>query len=265
MTNHTVALNFIETGKGLPVVLIHGFPFDHTTWEPVVSLLRDEARLILPDLRGFGKSPIPQDAVFTMRMHADDILALLDQLEIERAVLVGHSMGGYVALNFAHAYPHRVCGLGLIATQGAADTPERRQGRMIMAEEIGRRGVKQAAAGMAQKYVADPARVDAIRAEILKANPKSFMAGLKGLAERPNAEDWLANIAIPAVVVAGKKDALIAMEASHTMNQLLGRSWIVEVEDSGHTLPLEAPQAVADALKQLFSSVDCSPEKPENG
>lgn len=260
MTNHTVALNYQEVGEGLPVVFIHGFPFDHTAWEPVVPLLRDQARLILPDLRGFGKSPVTPDPVYSMRMHADDILELLDRLNIERAVMVGHSMGGYVALNFAHAYPQRLCGLGLVGTQAAADTPERRQGRMIMAEEVGRRGLKQIAAGMAQKYVANPALVELVRGTIMKANPKAVIAGLKGLAERPNAEEWLAAIDIPAVVIAGKQDVLIPMKISETMNQLLGRSWMVEVE-SGHTLPLEAPQAVADALKQLFSSVDCSPDK----
>lgn len=257
MTNHSVALNYQEVGQGQPVVLIHGFPFDHTAWEPVVPLLRDHARLILPDLRGFGKSPVTPDPIYTMRMHADDILELLDRLNIDSAVLVGHSMGGYVALNFARAYPQRLCGLGLVGTQAAADTSERRQSRMIMAEEVSRRGMKQISLGLAQKYVANAALVEPVRAAILKANHKSVIAGLKGLAERADAEEWLASIDVPAVVVAGKQDALIPMKTYETMNQLLGRSWMVEVE-SGHTLPLEAPQAVADALKQLLNSVECN-------
>jgi 3-oxoadipate enol-lactonase len=99
MDNKTVQLYFKETGEGAPMVLVHGFPLDHTIWDPVVPLLEPHARLILPDLRGHGRSPAP-GGVYDMRTMADDLLSLIDALQIERVTLIGHSMGGYVSLAF---------------------------------------------------------------------------------------------------------------------------------------------------------------------
>ncbi len=142
-----VNLYYQTYGQGLPVVFLHGFPFNHTIWEPLIPLLQDEVRMILPDLRGFGQSPVTDD-VYSMRLQAEDVVHLLDLLEVEKAVVVGHSMGGYVSLAFAHAYPNRLLGLGLIATQAAADNPERRQTRYKTAEAVTRKGARMVASGM---------------------------------------------------------------------------------------------------------------------
>src|SRR5512133_3839444 len=147
MEINPVDLYYEEHGQGTPVIFLHGFPFDHTIWKPIVPLLKNEARLILPDLRGFGKSPVP-DGVYTMRLQAEDIKQLMDKLAIEQAVLVGHSMGGYVALSFAQAYPSRLLGLGLVATQASADNPERRQSRYKAAEAVAHKGAKVVASNM---------------------------------------------------------------------------------------------------------------------
>lgn len=257
MVNGNVELYYEEHGKGLPVVLVHGFPLDHTTWEPVVPLLRDHARLILPDLRGFGKSPAPENTpVYTMRSMADDLLSLLDKLGIEKAVLVGHSMGGYISLAFAHAYPHRLAGLGLVATQAAADKPESRQNRMIMADEIKRRGLEHSVEGLAQKYTANPALVEPLHGLILAQNPKVVIAALKGMAERPDSTEFLSSITAPSVVVAGTADKLISMERAETMNQLLAWSWLVEINGAGHMVMMEDPNGTADALHKFFHTIE---------
>jgi 3-oxoadipate enol-lactonase len=257
MPNNFVQLYYEEYGQGLPVVLIHGFPLDHSIWNPLVPLLKDHARLILPDLRGFGKSPASESTpVFTMRMLADDILNLLDQLKIEQAVLVGHSMGGYVSLNFAHSYPHRLLGLGLVSTQAAADTPERRQARMIMAEEIGRRGLKHPTEPMLGKLTTQADLVDPLRQLVLGQPPKSVIAAQKGMAERPDASEWLSAIQVPAAVIAGSQDAFIHTEVTREMVRLLGWSWLVEIAGTGHLPMMEAPKAVANALRQLFDTIE---------
>lgn len=257
MSNHTIQLDYEEHGSGLPVVFVHGFPLDRTIWNPLVPFLKDHALLILPDLRGFGKTAMPEGAdPFSMRVLADDILALADRLELEKVVLVGHSMGGYVSLAFAHAYPQRLAGLGLVSTQAAADTPEKRQGRKKTADAVRRKGVARALDGMAQKLTTDSDLVEPIAALINQQNPAAVTAALMAMAERPDSMENLANISVPSVVISGMEDATIPLERSQEMNQLLGWSWLVEIPGGGHMPMMEYPEQVADALHRFLNTVE---------
>jgi 3-oxoadipate enol-lactonase len=255
MELNPVQLNFEEIGEGIPVVFLHGFPFDHTIWGEMVPLLRDQARVILPDLRGFGGSPVT-DGVYSMRLLAEDILQLLNKEKIDRAILVGHSMGGYISLAFAHAYPHRLAGLALVSTQAAADTPERRQSRLQLVEEIGRRGTKVVAEGMTPKLCANPDLGKPLHKMMMKWQAKALVGALKGMAERPDALEWLPAISIPTVVIAGTADAFIPIERAETMAQLLGMGWLVSLPGIGHMPMLEAPRQTAEALSQLIQRVE---------
>ena len=255
MELNPVQLYFEEYGSGIPVVFIHGFPFDHTIWNQMVPILKDKMRMILPDIRGFGGSPVP-DGVYTMRLMAEDILLLINQLKIERAVLVGHSMGGYVSLAFTHAYPHRVAGLALCSSQAAADSPEKRQGRYQTAEEITRRGTRVVAEKMAAKLTNRPELASQLEKSIMKTQPKGLIGALKGMAERQDALNWLSDISVPAVVIAGEADALTSMERSQTMAQLLGKGWLVKLPEVGHMPMLEAPQQSAEAILQVIDLIE---------
>src|SRR5215216_41771 len=135
-----VRLAFERRGTGSPLVLLHGYPLDHHLWDDVAPLLTDTFELILPDLRGFGESSTV-DSFYAMEDFASDIAALLDQLEIQKTAIAGHSMGGYVALAFARLYPERVTGLGLVSTQVLADPPDRRDGRYKSAAEVADKGI----------------------------------------------------------------------------------------------------------------------------
>ena len=115
----TVAVNginlaYTRLGKGTPLVLVHGFPLDSSSWNELIPYLKDHFDLILPDLRGFGKSTTVE-APYTLSDIADDLAGLLDDLGVEKTALAGHSMGGYISLAFAKKYPQRVSGLGLVA------------------------------------------------------------------------------------------------------------------------------------------------------
>jgi pimeloyl-ACP methyl ester carboxylesterase len=121
------ALAHADVGHGLPVVLLHAFPLNRMMWEPQIAALFGECRCIVPDLRGFGDSP--KSGPYSMDVFADDVIALLDALQIERAVVGGLSMGGYVALNIVRRYRQRVRALLLADTRASADTPEARQKR----------------------------------------------------------------------------------------------------------------------------------------
>lgn len=249
-----VELSYTEMGQGTPVVLVHGFPLDHTIWMPVAEGLKDEARIIMPDLRGAGKSPETNET-YTMRLLAEDILALIDRLKLEKVILVGHSMGGYVALAFAYAYPGRISGLGLIATQADADAPERRQGRLVTAREVKRRGVRFVADGMAPKLTHNEDLQKQLHSLMLASRPTAVMNSLKGMAERSDANAWLPTITIPSVVIAGGSDQLINISRSQNLAQMLSKGWLVEIPEAGHMPMLETPDRVVVALRQLICHV----------
>jgi len=250
----SVDLYYEENGQGTPLILVHGFPLDHTTWQPIVPALSKCARVITPDLRGFGKSPATKGA-YSMRLLAEDILRLMDRLNIDKAVVVGHSMGGYVALAFAHAYPQRLSGLGLVASQAEADAPERRQSRLNIAEDVERKGVRVVADGMPVKLTSDPRLANQLHELIhAAATPEGVAGCLRGMADRPDATEWLGDIAAPSVVIAGSQDGIIPPQKGQVMATLLGRSWLVLIEEAGHMPMMEAPERVADALLQLVKS-----------
>jgi len=129
-------LLFYESlGKGTPVVLLHGLALDHTIWYPVANLLKDEFHVVLPDLRGHGRSFSPPGR-YSMDQMAEDMLQLVDYLNLERFFLGGHSMGGYVALNFAKNHPDRLLNLGLIASHIYADSTEKSEQRLQQIEKL---------------------------------------------------------------------------------------------------------------------------------
>lgn len=250
MNLEPVDLYYEEAGQGYPVVLLHGYPLDHTIWKPVVERLKDHARVITPDLRGHGQSPVT-DGEYSMRLIAEDVYALLERLNIQKAVIGGHSMGGYASLAFARAYPNYLGGLAMVASQAEADSPEKRQGRYITIEEVGRKGPKAVAKKMLPRLTNHKELMPDLL-DIMMRTPKKGLVGiLKGIAERPNALEWLSEIAAPAVVIAGVEDAVVPLERARTMAQMLARGWLVEIPGASHMPMLETPQAVADALIQL--------------
>ena len=254
MEYQSVALEFEEHGHGTPLVCLHGFPFDHTIWQPLVPRLEKAAHLILPDLRGYGKSPAP-DGVYTMREMAEDVVCLLDRLHLEKAVVVGHSMGGYVSLAFAHAYPSRLAGLGLVATQAGADNPERRQARLKTANSVKRHGVKSVVNNMLSRLTPKTDLTQPLLDLMMQAQPSGVVGALRGMAERPDMTGNLADIVVPAVVVAGGADQILPLDVMKTMAQMLPKGWLVEIPEGGHMPMMESPDLVAEALIQLVQMV----------
>src|SRR3954471_8710967 len=147
-----------ESGKGTPLVLLHGFPLDGRVWGAQRKSLSDRCRVIAPDLRGFGKSA-PATSPFTMESLADDVHALLAEIGALPCVLGGLSMGGYVALAYVKKYPGDLKGLALIDTRAEGDTPEGKEGRGKMIDTArGPAGAKAVADQMMPKMVAAEAQ-----------------------------------------------------------------------------------------------------------
>lgn len=241
-----ITLAYERLGRGAPLVLIHGFPLDHSIWNEVTPLLSSDFDLILPDLRGFGESDAV-DTAYTMADLADDIAALLDHLGLESAFLAGHSMGGYVALAFADAYPQRVRGLALIASQAAADPPERKTGRYAQAQQIAENGIGEIVAGMPVKLSADERVQKFVHDLMRKQKPAGYIGSLKAMAERANTLSVLEKGSFPVLVVHGGADGLIPLQTEIQVK--VPRARTVELPGVGHMPMMESPQEVANALK----------------
>ena len=253
VVNH-IKMYYEDHGKGLPLVLLHGYPLDHTIWDTVVSRLQSQARVITPDLRGHGRSDAPQGP-YTMHLMASDVAALLNQLEIQQVVLVGHSMGGYISLAFAQAYPDRLLGLGMVASQAAADTPERKAARYETARAVEKDGVGVVAGSMPSRLTSQPALVARLHELILKMKPTGVIGDLHGIAERAELSEWISKMCLPAAVIAGDADALVPLARAQEMAAAMPNAVLTVIKGAGHMPMLEAPEEVAAALAGLVQSV----------
>jgi pimeloyl-ACP methyl ester carboxylesterase len=245
-----IPLAYQRTGKGQPLLLVHGFPLDHTFWEPILPHLTPHFDIILPDLRGFGNSPTTASG-YNLEDLATDLNALLDHLELPAACLAGHSMGGYIALAFARRFKHRILGLGLLGTQAAPDTPERRQGRYATIEQIKAEGLK-TVLGMAEKLSANPAHSPFFRDIIQRQNPSGVMGALQAIAERPDALPQFPGFSFPVAIVHGYEDSLVPVARAREMHAAQPAAILTELPGTGHSPPFEAPAATAAALLQLL-------------
>ena len=247
-----ISLAYTRRGKGTPLVLIHGFPLDHTSWDEVASLLEDQFDIIMPDLRGFGQSTTVETP-YTMSNMADDLAGLFDHLGIDKVALAGHSMGGYVALAFAKKYPQRVSGLGLVSSQAVADSPEGKDRRYQTAADVAQKGVGIVAEAMTPKLSAD-VRVQAfVRAVIERQTPSAVIGALKAMAEREDLMSHLSSVKFPVVLIHGNADVLIPIERAKEIKAVLPSARFVEVLGAGHMPMMEFAKETAEGLKFLES------------
>jgi 3-oxoadipate enol-lactonase len=242
---------YTRIGEGTPLVLIHGYPLDHTIWYDMVSSLEDKFELILSDLRGFGLSGVVESA-YTIADMASDIASLLDHIGIEEAHIAGHSMGGYVALAFARKYPQRVLGLGLVSTQALADTPERKQGRYVAAEEILQNGVQPVAKSMTPKLTPVEGVQAFVRSLIAGQRPAGLAGALKAMAERDDSTSALSGFKFPVAIVHGQADQLIPVERAQEMKAAISHATLTTLSGVGHMPMMEDPQTTAATLKKLL-------------
>jgi pimeloyl-ACP methyl ester carboxylesterase len=245
-----IQLACTRRGDGPPLVLLHGFPLDHHLWDEVVPLLADTFDIILPDLRGFGESTII-DSNHSMDDYASDIAGLLDQLEIQKASIVGHSMGGYVALAFARLYPDRVSGLGLVSSQVLADPPERKEGRYKSAADVAANGIGGVVETMSPKFTADERLQSYARASMERQPPAAYIGALKAMAGRADSRSLLSTFHFPVVVIHGDSDSLIPIDRAREVKAALPQAHLVEIPGVGHMPMMEAKEKTAEALKHL--------------
>lgn len=245
-----IRLAYERRGKGTPLVLLHGYPLDHHLWDDIAPLLENTFDVIIPDLRGFGESSTV-DSFYAMEDIASDIAALLDHLGIQKTAIVGHSMGGYVALAFARLYPERVSGLGLVSSQVLADSPDRKEGRYKSAAEVADKGIASVVETMTPKFTSDTRLQAFARQSMEQQQPAAYIGALKAMAERVDSTPLLLKLNVPVVIVHGDADQLIPIDRGREVKAALPNAYFVEIRSAGHMPMMEAPQKTAEALKHL--------------
>jgi 3-oxoadipate enol-lactonase len=225
-------------------VLLHGYPFNRSLWNEQVSALGNSYRVITPDLRGLGESDASQGPA-TMNGMAQDVAALLDHLEISRAVVGGLSMGGYVALAFYKEFPSRVRSLILADTRAPADTEEGKQTRHQQAEKALAEGMAGIADSMLPKLLTPetvskrPDLVKRVRDMMLKTKPEGAAGALLGMAEREDQTALLSQISCPTLILVGREDPITPVADSEKMHREIAGSRLVVIENAAHVSNLE--------------------------
>jgi 3-oxoadipate enol-lactonase len=232
-----------DAGDGPAVVLVHGHPFNRSMWAPQLAALTDRFRVIVPDLRGYGDSPVTPGTV-PMAELAADVSHLLDGKGIATAAAVGLSMGGLVVMELAAAQPDRWWAYGFIATTAARITETERAARLASARTLDEQGMKPVADEMAARLFGPspgPGLEAAIMAMMLATNPAGAAAAVRGRAERPDYQPVLSALRAPALVCTGDHDSYSTAEITRELAGCLPAPEVVLLAGAGHMPNLERP------------------------
>jgi 3-oxoadipate enol-lactonase len=245
----------------LPILFIHGFPFDNLMWRHQVAALAQWQRIVL-DLWGAGFANVPAGtAGYSISDHATGLIQTLDDMDVDKAVVCGQSMGGYITFEMLRAFPERVAAAILCNTKAAADTPEGKRGRDAMAAQAERDGPQGIAAELVPKLLAratresQPAVVREVTTMIERQPVHGMIATLRALRDRSDSTSLLAQIQVPVLVVAGDDDQITPAEGMQEMAGAIPGAQFVLIRGAGHLSPLEQPAAVNRAVESFLTQL----------
>ncbi|MFN8504945.1 alpha/beta fold hydrolase [Kouleothrix sp.] len=254
-TVNGIALAYRDEGQGEPIVLVHAFPLSGAMWEDQIDALATRFRVVAPDLRGFGASA-RGSGMASLDQAADDVAALLDHLQIERATLVGLSMGGYIAFAMLRRHRARIARLVLADTRAGADSEEGRLGREQSAQLAEQNGAGAIAEQMLPRLLSAGASA-AVRDEVRKivvANDRAGIAAAqRAMAARPDSNSLLATIDIPTLLIVGAADVLTPPDEARAMQRAIAHSTLVEIAGAGHLANIEAPDEFSAAIEAFIA------------
>jgi pimeloyl-ACP methyl ester carboxylesterase len=255
-------LAYDDHGIGQPILFLHAFPLNRYMWQgELMSLLSDERyRLVALDWRGFGESEITTP-VSTMQLFADDVAGLMDSLGIQQAVLCSLSMGGYVAFAFLRKYPQRVSGLILADTRPGADTPDAQVNRENVARIAETQGIGAIADLQVPRLLSEYTRQHhpevemRVRQMIEAATVQGIAAASRGMAQRADSTDLLADITCPTLVIVGEQDTLTPPTLAQEYAAQIPGAQLVVIQHAGHLSNLEQPEAFVEAVRGFLGSI----------
>ena len=260
VSNFTISYNDVGEGE-IPIIFLHGFPFDKTMWKGQLDNLKSNNRLIAVDIRGFGKS-IDANSELSMDLFGQDLIAFMDKLQIDKAVVCGLSMGGYIALNVLKNYPNRFEALILCDTQCIADTAEGKEKRYKTIEQINTDGPSEFNDGFiknvfhADSLSAKHEIVESLRSTVVANSKEAITAGLVALAERSETCSSLSDIQVPTLIICGKQDVVTPLAQSEFMHSHIKGSTLKVIDNAGHVSNLEQPEEFNKHLVDFLNSLN---------
>ena len=259
---NNINVSYYDVGEGtIPVIFLHGFPFDKSMWNGQLEGLQQSNRLIALDIRGFGHST-DEKTTLSIDLFSDDLLAFMDKLKIEKATLCGLSMGGFIALNAIKRFPKRFEALVLCDTQCVADSIEVRENRYKTIEQINHKGADE----FNEKFIKSVFHpdsftnkteiVESLRSTVLANSYKIITAGLWALAERSETCSILNTITIPTLIICGIEDEVTPLEQSEFMHKHIKGSILKIIDKAGHVSNLEHQEEFNKYILDFLNSLN---------
>lgn len=246
-------------GAGTPILLLHAFPLNAGMWEPRVQALSAVAKVIAPDLPGFGDSA-EAPTFDSLDSLAGILYEMLRERGVEQMGVVGCSMGGYLAFALLRCAPTFVTRLALLNTKPTSDSEQARANRLAFAERVEREGcaflVEEWYRGALSPVTlaSRPAVVDRVQALIRQATPRGVAAAQRAMANRPDSSAQLPQIGIPTLVLHGLDDRIISEKEARAMADAIKGAQFVGIPDAAHLPNLERPEIVSETLARFFCS-----------
>ncbi|MBK8801426.1 MAG: alpha/beta hydrolase [Fibrobacteres bacterium] len=254
----TKTLAWTEAGSGTPLVLVHGLPFQRGMWAGQFPVLGKKFRVLAPDLPGFGESDL-SSAAPSLDAWADDLASLIEHWNCGPVVLAGHSMGGYMALAFARRHGALLRGLVMVASRSGADTAEAAANRRSVATRLRTESPEFVAEAMLPRMLDSSSHApDLLRSVREFMNPlraEGIAWAQRAIADRIDSTNGLGAIAVPALVVAGERDAIIPLEESGILAANFRHGRLEVIEKAGHMLSVEQPKAFHAVVERWLGEI----------
>ncbi len=254
-------LSYDDIGEGsVPIIFLHGYPFDKSMWENQIEYLKASNRLLACDIRGFGKSKDEKSSL-SIDLFGDDLIAFMDKLAINKAIICGLSMGGFIALNAQKKSPDRFESLILCDTQCIADTDEVKEERRKIIEEIKVDGVKKFNEGFIKSVFNQDSLtekkelVEELRTVVFANSEHIIIEGLKVLAERSETCSTLSDISVTTLIICGRQDEVTPLSESEFMHKNIKGSTLKIIENAGHVSNLEHPKEFNQHLQDFLDTL----------
>lgn len=258
----SLEIGYDDVGSGIPVLFVHAFPLNRTMWAPQVSALVERCRCIAADIRGFGDSSVAPP--YSMEQFADDLAHLLDQLHVDKVVLVGCSMGGYIAFAFWRRHKDRVRALVLADTRAGADSDETLARRRQLIENARVEGATAVAnlqiASIVGKTTREkhPDTYDAVHRMMAQASVEGIVGALEAMMLRPDSTPLLPTIDVPVLIMVGEEDVPTPVKEARAMHERIPGSWLEVIAQAGHLSNMERPAAFNHVLTEFLVTLTAS-------